>query len=169
MESSSITRACSGMGQFAGPKQRRLERAYGLKRQRIEAVRLCPPPLLLSGLYSNAVRNRLHLCRLDSSGAVRRALSLTELEHDVPRALDCGRSKQSKQVHAANKTTGLKTGHCMTGVVSGPRSGRGEAACPERRLEVTHGEERAWGDFAFGTRTGAGDQPGRCAGRAETV
>src|SRR6266849_5626116 len=25
-----------------------------------------------------------------------------------------------------------------------------------RRLEVTHGEERAWGDSAFGTGTGAG-------------
>ncbi len=34
-----------------------------------------------------------------------------------------------------------------------------------KRLDVTHGEERAWGDSAFGARAGAGGQWGRAGGR----
>src|SRR5216683_7586358 len=52
---------------------------------------------------------------------------------------------------------------------SGQAGGTGRTAWLGRRLEVCDGEERAWADFAFGTGTGAGDQPGRRAERAETV
>src|SRR6266704_2346754 len=52
---------------------------------------------------------------------------------------------------------------------SGQAGGTGRPPGGGRRLEVGDGEERARGDSAFGTGTGAGHQPGRRAERAEAV